>query len=101
MDDRELAKELDTHLYDHRTRNRDCVVCAVIVAHWASWRSAGDILFHEGSELLAVEKLRRVQALLDRFPDPEAGPLPGELRKAIGYWPQPQDYDPGLNRRQP
>lgn len=45
MDDRDLAKMLDDHLYDHRARNRDCVVCAVILAHHAEWRYHQDVVF--------------------------------------------------------
>lgn len=44
MDDRDLAQVLDTHLYDHRERNPDCVVCAVILAHHAEWRHHRDVV---------------------------------------------------------
>ena len=44
MDDRDLAKMLDDHLYDHRAGNRDCVVCAVILAHHAEWVHHRDVV---------------------------------------------------------
>ncbi len=44
MDDSDLARLLDEHLGDHPTRVRECVVCAVILAHHASWRQHRDFL---------------------------------------------------------
>lgn len=44
MDDRDLAKMLDDHLYDHRARNRDCAVCAVILAHHTEWWHQRDVV---------------------------------------------------------
>jgi len=37
-----LAKRLDDHLGAHRIRDRDCVLCAVIVAHVEMWRQTDD-----------------------------------------------------------
>lgn len=43
----QLARVLDKHLAEHPTRTKGCLVCTVILAHWASWKAHGDELIEK------------------------------------------------------
>lgn len=87
MDDRDLAAELDTHLYDHAERVDDCPLCRAVMRHMYGWftRLEGDPWLSEYA--LRVDE-RGWMVILHR----RCGRTVAEWPDAQGMWPLAYDH---------